>query len=60
MQITPNQKVGTQTAAMVVVICSTCHQKRWANLCLGKDKRSQARTTCCGTLVTYQKGPSNE
>ena len=60
MQITPSQPVGIQTSTMVVVICPTCRQKRWANLCLGKDKKSQARTTCCGTVVTYQLGPTGE
>jgi len=53
--ITPKENIGYVAKSMVVVICPTCGQKRWANIAGGgraKRKRT-ARTTCCGTLVTY-------
>lgn len=48
---TPGGEVGTRSSSgtMVVVICPTCKQKRWANI--DQHAWKKARTTCCGTVV---------
>jgi len=48
MQTTPSNPVGTRSNSMIVVRCSKCGHKRWANI---MRDRKQARTTCCGEII---------